>query len=196
MRMIATFGLTAALLSGAALLVVQAGRGPTRAAEATVPAPEAATPAPDAGASAGDAAVAAAAPISGEQAFNTECGACHMAYPPTLLPARSWQAITADLTNHFGEDASLDPQTTQKISDYLVANAAETTRQAEWLLGGIGADQVPLRITEMPWWKRAHYEVPERVFARQDIMSKSNCLGCHRGGGSGESGESGEMEND
>ena len=39
-----------------------------------------------------------------------ECGACHMVFPPQLLPARSWQKLMADLSSHFGEDASLaDP---------------------------------------------------------------------------------------
>jgi mono/diheme cytochrome c family protein len=197
MKMIATLGVTLALVTGG-VLAIQAERGPSRAAETpaadaapaatadTAPAATAATaPAPD-----------AATPVSGEQAFNTECSACHMAYPPGLLPARSWQAITGDLSNHFGEDASLDPATTQAIADYLVAHAAETTRQAQWLLSGIGSNKVPRRITEMPWWRRVHNEVPDRVFARKDIMTKSNCLGCHSGGASGESGESGEMEND
>lgn len=183
MKMLATLSLIVALLTGA-VLFVQAGRGSTEAAETPTPAAGAAPPAPDAAASSSD--TAAAAPVSGEAAFNSECSACHMAYPPAMLPARSWRAITGDLANHFGEDASLDPATTQKIGDYLVANAAETTRQGQWLLRGVSADQVPLRITEMPWWRQAHYEVPARYFTRPDVMTKSNCLGCHRGGASEE----------
>jgi cytochrome c5 len=187
MKMLATLSLIVALLTGA-VLFVQADHGSTEAAETSTVAAGAAPPAPEAAASSSD--IAAVTQVSGEEAFNTECSACHMAYPPAMLPARSWQAITGDLANHFGEDASLDPDTAQKISEYLVAHAAETTRQGQWLLRGIGADQVPLRITEMPWWKRAHYEVPAAAFARQDVMSPSNCLGCHRGG------ESEETEDD
>ena len=112
-----------------------------------------------------------------------------MAYPATTLPARSWQALTANLTDHFGEDASLDPETTQKISDYLVANAADATDQGRWALRGVAADQVPLQITDMPWWRRAHNEVPEAAFTRPEVVSKSNCLACHRNGASGEAGE-------
>ena len=128
----------------------------------------------------------AAAPVSGEQAFNSECGACHMAYPAVMLPARSWRAITANLADHFGEDASLDPETTQKISDYLVANAADATDQTRGILRGVAADQVPLRITDMPWWRRAHSEVPAAAFTRPEVLSKSNCLACHRDSATGE----------
>ena len=57
--------------------------------------------------------------------FAHECGACHWAYAPEFLPARSWQAITSNLSDHFGEDASLDPDTTGKIADYLIAHSAD-----------------------------------------------------------------------
>ncbi len=177
MKTIATAALAAALVGGAVAAfqlhfggsgVAEAAAAPPAAA-ATAPPPAEPTPAPE--------------PVTGEQAFNTECSACHMAYPPVLLPARSWQALTADLTNHFGEDASLDAATTQKITEYLEANAAETSSQRGWILSGVASGQVPLRITNMPWWRRAHNEVPDSVFARAEIVSKSNCLACHRSGG-------------
>lgn len=126
--------------------------------------------------------------VSGEQAFNAECSACHMAYPPGLLPARSWQAIVGNLADHFGEDASLDAETTRKVGEYLVANAAESTGQGRWVLRGLADDQVPLRITDMQWWKRAHYEVRPSAFTSPEVVSRSNCLACHRSGASGEGG--------
>jgi len=124
--------------------------------------------------------------VTGQQAFETECGACHMAYPPALLPARSWQAITSNLSDHFGEDASLDPDTTKKIADYLVANAGDTTGQGQRLLRGEPANQVPARITETRWWRQIHSEIPDAYFKRPNVMTKSNCLACHGSGGSGE----------
>jgi hypothetical protein len=36
-----------------------------------------------------------------------ECGVCHIAYPPQMLPARSWKKIMAGLADHFGENATL-----------------------------------------------------------------------------------------
>ena len=181
MRTIAIAG-SAAALALCAALAFEIDAGSSAVAQTTAPADNSAAGATPAPANS----TQAAAAISGEQAFNTECGACHMAYPPVLLPARSWQAITANLADHFGEDASLDPETTQKISEYLVANAAETNGQAQAILRGVAPDQVPLRITEMLWWRRAHHEVPDAAFTRPEVVSKSNCLACHRNGASGE----------
>ena len=36
-----------------------------------------------------------------------ECGSCHMAFSPQLLPKRSWQKLIDTLADHFGENASL-----------------------------------------------------------------------------------------
>jgi len=118
-------------------------------------------------------------PQTGAQMFNTECGACHMAFPPQFLPARSWQALMGGLSSHFGENASLDPTTEQKISEYLVANAAPPGSP---VFRGLDAQAAPLRITETPLWIRIHHEVRPAVFNRPDIKSKSNCLACHGGG--------------
>src|SRR6478752_5259908 len=65
------------------------------------------------------------AAVSVEKLFGEECGACHMAYPPQFLPARSWQAIMQALPRHFGENAGLDPEAARKIREYLAANAAD-----------------------------------------------------------------------
>lgn len=185
MKMIAGLGLAAALAASAAI-----GAGPGRAADttATPPAADSAATPPAAAAPA----TPAPPPVTGEQAFNTECSACHMAYPPQMLPARSWAAITGDLANHFGEDASLDPATTETIAAYLAANAADATPRGARILQGVAPDETPLRITDMPWWRRIHSELPDAVFQRPDIKTRSNCLACHRSGGSGESGEGGE----
>ena len=43
--------------------------------------------------------------------YQQECAACHLAYPPGLLPAASWQRLMSNLPRHFGTDASLDAAT-------------------------------------------------------------------------------------
>ena len=48
-------------------------------------------------------------------AYTQECGSCHVAYPPGMLPARSWQRIVAGLENHYGSDASLEPPVVQAL---------------------------------------------------------------------------------
>ena len=111
------------------------------------------------------------------EATTKECSACHMAFQPQMLPARSWQAIMGDLTNHFGENAQLDQAIADDITAYLVANAGDANGNSR-ILRGLKASETPLRITEMPWWVRAHRgEVSEASFKRAG--SKANCVACH-----------------
>jgi hypothetical protein len=90
-------------------------------------------------------------------AAQKECGACHMAYQPQLLPADSWRKIFADFAHHFGENASLDDPLHQEILDYYVVHAS---RSAEGL--------APLRITEQRWLLSAHGRVSQTDWRRQN----------------------------
>jgi hypothetical protein len=102
--------------------------------------------------------------------WRSECGACHLAYPPRLLPARSWHALMSGLDKHFGTDASLDPAVTAEISAFLERHA--------------GRDRnVPtsLRITDTPWFQRKHRKISGTVWARPAIKSPTNCSACHAG---------------
>jgi cytochrome b len=58
--------------------------------------------------------------------YQQECGACHDALYPSLLPAASWAGLMVSLGEHFGEDASLDGPTPRSLAAWLVENAAET----------------------------------------------------------------------
>jgi hypothetical protein len=112
-----------------------------------------------------------------------ECGACHFAHPPGLLPARSWQKLMGGLADHFGDDATLAPETQEAITRYLVANAAEqaNSRRAAKLLKDIGKDEAPLRITGTRYFQRKHDEVPERMVAgNPKVKTFANCVTCHR----------------
>lgn len=128
----------------------------------------------------------AAQPASPVEVYSRECGACHMAYPPQLLPARSWHALIGGLDKHFGENASLDPATAQTIAAYLAANAADTLGPGARPLWGIGPTDVPLRITETPFWISIHEEISPARFRSPQVKSKSNCLACHQQGGGGD----------
>ena len=57
--------------------------------------------------------------------YAQECGACHFAYQPGLLPARSWEQLMGGLDSHFGDNAELLPADRKAITDYLTANAAD-----------------------------------------------------------------------
>ena len=65
-------------------------------------------------------------PVTDKQ-YLKECGECHFAYPPGLLPAKSWEKLLkADaLKGHFGDNAEIDKETLQAIHDYAVENAAD-----------------------------------------------------------------------
>ena len=156
-----------------ALLAAGLGTGAAGAEPAAPAAPQ-----PLAAAAATDA-VSAAQPATPAELFATECGACHMPYPPALLPVRSWSAIMSGLADHFGEDASLDLETTALLADYLAANAADADGRRSRVLRGLKAGDVPLRITDTLWWKNAHNEVSARAFQRVNVTSKSNCVACH-----------------
>ncbi|HUN10601.1 MAG: diheme cytochrome c [Candidatus Competibacter sp.] len=104
--------------------------------------------------------------------WRQECGACHVAYPPQLLPAPSWQAIMSGLDRHFGADARLDSQAQADILRFLELNAGRDETRA----GG----KPPLRITETRWFIHEHTEeLPAGVWKRPDVKSPANCAACH-----------------
>lgn len=111
-----------------------------------------------------------------------ECGGCHMAYPPSMLPARSWQAMMASLDQHFGDDASLPAASAARIERYLMWHAGDAagSRHAGKLLRGVSASAAPQRISELPKWVREHREVSRAEWADPKVGSKANCPACHR----------------
>jgi hypothetical protein len=112
-----------------------------------------------------------------------ECSACHMAYQPIFLTQRSWKAIMQNLSDHFGEDASLDEAVRKEIEDYLVANAGDAQRPEK----PGNSDQPPvMRITELRWFNRVHGP-RARAYAEghTNIGTISNCIGCHGGAANG-----------
>lgn len=112
--------------------------------------------------------------------YAKECGACHVPHHPTVAPAATWDAIFANLQDHFGENASLSPELTDKLSAYAVANSSEKwdTRVAHVMRKP--SKEHPLRITDAPIWKRIHDHFPNRLFKSKAIGGKLNCTNCHR----------------
>jgi hypothetical protein len=104
------------------------------------------------------------------ETWRTECGACHVPYPPRRLPARSWRGIMSSLDRHFGTDASMDPKASAEVATFLERHAGRDR-------GG----PATLRITETPWFRREHREVPATAWRRPDVKSAANCAACHPG---------------
>jgi hypothetical protein len=118
-------------------------------------------------------------------AYARECGACHAAYHPSLLPAASWQAVLDKLDDHFGEDASLPAPALAEISGWLATNAAEAwDTEIGVRFRTVAADE-PQRITATPAWLSKHTRLPDAWFARKSVGSKGNCGACHRDAATG-----------
>ena len=118
--------------------------------------------------------------------YARECGACHTAYSPGLLPAASWTGLMAHLDQHFGEDASLDAGLATRLRSWLVANAAEhwDTLPAVRIRQSIDPKD-PARITASGFWQRMHRRIPAATFANKEVGSRGACNACHMDAASG-----------
>ena len=114
------------------------------------------------------------------QTYKETCGECHFAYQPELLPSASWLEILSQLDDHFGEEVEADPDTIANISEYLKTNGAENSsaKRSKKIMRSLG-NQVPLRITDIPYIRRKHHELNPAVFKRESIGSLANCTACH-----------------
>jgi hypothetical protein len=124
--------------------------------------------------------------------YQKECASCHVAYPPGMLPAASWQRLMGNLERHFGTDASLDAASAKEIAAWLNAHAANgrsrdgDTREARDHDGDDhrkarrAATAVPEdRITRTAWFASEHREVPAGTWKRPAVKSAANCPACH-----------------
>ncbi|MFZ1202641.1 MAG: diheme cytochrome c [Desulfobacterales bacterium] len=114
------------------------------------------------------------------QTYKATCGQCHFAYQPELLPSASWLTILNKLNDHFGEEIEADPDTIKSISDYLKTNGAEnsTAKRSVKIMKCLG-NQVPMRITAIPYIRKKHHELDPAIFKRKSIGSLANCVACH-----------------
>jgi len=101
--------------------------------------------------------------------YERECGACHLAYPPELLPAASWRRLVDSLDRHFGTDASLDEPSRAAISAWLQKHASSDAKAAK----------PPERITLAGWFMREHAQVVLPASPAGGRGSMSDCAACH-----------------
>jgi len=107
------------------------------------------------------------------KSYSQECAACHLAYPPGLLPAASWQRIMKGLDRHYGTDASLEPAQVQEIGRWLDAHAGTYKRVRE--------APPEDRITRSAWFERKHRKVEPAVWKLPSVKSAAQCAACHTG---------------
>jgi len=105
--------------------------------------------------------------------WQAECGSCHIAYPPNLLPAPAWRRMMASLDKHFGTDASVDAALASEIDAFLERHAGQGRKR--------GVDSGTLRISETPWFQRKHHELAASTWKNPKVKSVANCSACHAG---------------
>ncbi|MCL2021381.1 MAG: diheme cytochrome c [Betaproteobacteria bacterium] len=125
--------------------------------------------------------------VQAPESYVQECASCHVGYQPGLLPARSWQNIMSGLEQHYGEDASLEPELVQILGAWLRDNAAMSMGR------GMGKDksrrfsEAPPedRITKAAWFSRKHRKIDKPVWRMESVKSAANCEACHTNAGEG-----------
>lgn len=120
------------------------------------------------------------------ETYKRSCGACHFAYQPGLLPARSWAKIIDSPGSHPGGDLTIDKKAKTEIINYLEQNSAEKSpsKRSRKILYSIGSD-TPVRISEISYIKQKHRKIKEEVFTRKAVGSRANCIACHRNAANG-----------
>lgn len=116
--------------------------------------------------------------------YQESCGECHFAYQPGLLPARSWSKmmLPKSLEDHFGENAELPEGDRTKILEFLMENAADKSsyKRSVKIVRSLRDDEAPLKISEVPYIKRKHSEIPARMIAdNKKVRFLGNCNACH-----------------
>ncbi|MBW6488932.1 diheme cytochrome c [Sulfurimonas sp.] len=111
-----------------------------------------------------------------------ECGSCHFAYQPGLLPSKSWKSIMEDLDDHFGTDASIDGADKKNISKYLQDNAADKSlnyKKSKKINESIATTQTQISITKTRYFIQKHRDVGSELIQQKEVKSISNCMACH-----------------
>lgn len=119
--------------------------------------------------------------LADNELWRDECGSCHSEFYPALLPARSWEAILAQQSEHFGRNLKLDAPTIATVLKFVTDNSADQhiTEAAMKIDQSVPKDSTPLRITKTPYWVRKHQDIIPSDWANPKVKRKSNCVACH-----------------
>jgi len=117
--------------------------------------------------------------MSSNVTYQQECGDCHPAYHQSLRTQHDWQAIMNNLSDHYGEDASLDETSHRKIATFLnIQNAFSFDTEVAHKIGR--DDTRNQRVTDTRYWQKKHDELNGDDFNHPSIGSKVNCNACHK----------------
>jgi len=112
--------------------------------------------------------------------YISECSACHMAYQKEFLPKRSWNKMMDTLENHFGVDATVEPEDKKTLTEYLTsASSKYIDRHITKTAASSRGDETPLRISNTPYFKKEHRKIPRNLIKQKEVKSIANCNLCH-----------------
>ncbi|MEO5342510.1 MAG: diheme cytochrome c [Gammaproteobacteria bacterium SHHR-1] len=114
--------------------------------------------------------------------YQEECGSCHLAYPPGLMPGSAWQRVMGGLADHFGDNAELDEVSVLQLQAYLLRHSAEksSAEYAERMARATQGQPTMMRITDTQYFIGKHHELSaEMVKDNPKVLSFSQCQACH-----------------
>jgi len=110
--------------------------------------------------------------------YANECSDCHFLYHPSLNTKRQWSAMLSSLENHYGEDASLSPESLEHLIKFFNDNNQshfDTRISVE-----IGQSESSSgRITDRKFWTETHSNLDDSLFKTPPVYSPANCDACH-----------------
>jgi len=116
--------------------------------------------------------------------WTKDCGECHLAYSPALLPYRSWQRTLDEQDRHFGEDLGLSAAAVERLLAF--ARGVQAPSWHAWKLAqSVPPTDIPLEISATPHFRAAHADLPESAFKPPVSAGKHECDACHRDAASG-----------
>lgn len=126
--------------------------------------------------------------VSQDSVYLDECGACHLAYPPGLLPATSWRLLLDNLDDHFGDNAELEDNVRDHLNVYLQKEALEYGKPTPFSRQLRNMPAQPLRrITSVPNFILDHRDSSEEIGASSRVIGfYSYCENCHRSAADGD----------
>lgn len=131
------------------------------------------------------------APVD-NQLYIKECGSCHFAYQPGLLPSSSWNKIMSNLGNHYNNDASISAPNLQTLTKYLNDNSAEKNMQykrSNRIVSSLASGQIPDSISTTPYIIKKHSEIRKNLITQPEVKGLFNCIACHKTADKGNYGE-------
>ena len=121
------------------------------------------------------------APVS-DELYKKECGSCHFAYQPGLLPSNAWEKMMSNLQEHFDTDATLAKEDFDAIMEYLSQNSAEKAmeyKRSNKIVKSIKRGDVPESISKTPYMIKKHRDIREDLITQDEVKGIFNCTACH-----------------